>query len=208
MSKFSNRAAVVLCLALLPACQSVIDSIPKPGEPPPPQPTVEATAPTPEAAPPPADRNQLAYEEAITALKSDNVYHANAILEKISREAPDKPFIFTNLGLTYLKLEKTELAEQAFRQAIARDDRDAVAYNHLGILLRQKGEFDEARKSYQRAIEIDSNYARAHLNLGILFDIYLQDLNKALKQYQAYQALVSEEDAQVAGWILDIERRL
>ena len=89
-----------------------------------------------------------------------------------------------------------------------RNDRDAVAHNHLGILERRKGEFEAALTWYRRAIEIDDAYARAHLNLGILYDIYLQDLEKALRQYQTYQALISEEDSQVAGWIVDIERRL
>jgi tetratricopeptide (TPR) repeat protein len=101
-----------------------------------------------------------------------------------------------------------DLAEQAFQEAISRNNRDAVAYNHLGILLRYQGQFEEARKRYQRAIAIDSDYAYAHLNLGILFDIYLQDLKLALKQYQKYQALIGEEDKQVAGWIVDIQRRL
>ena len=56
-------------------------------------------------------------------------------------------------------------------------------------------------------IKIDSKYARAHLNLGILFDLYLQDLEKALQQYRKYQKLTSDENTQVAGWIIDIERR-
>ena len=89
-----------------------------------------------------------------------------------------------------------------------RDSADAVAYNHLGILQRRKGQFEEALMAYQRAIEIDVKYARAHLNLGILFDLYLQDLEKALAQYRVYQTLTDEQDKQVAGWIVDIERRL
>jgi len=126
----------------------------------------------------------------------------------LSHEAPDKPRLFTNLGLAYFSLQQADLAEQAFQQAVRRDPKDAVAYNHLGILQRHSGRFQEALIQYQRAIEIDDSYAPAYLNLGILFDLYLQDLEKALQQYQKYQVLSSEDNPQVGGWIVDIERRL
>ena len=56
--------------------------------------------------------------------------------------------------------------------------------------------------------DIDVIYAGAYLNLGILFDIYLQDLVKALQEYEKYQSLTQQEDSQVAGWIVDIQRRI
>ncbi len=160
------------------------------------------------AEPEPTDINQLAYDEAISSLKNGNVDQALDLLLEVSREAPEKPFIFTNLGLAYLKLQQLEEAEQAFRQALQQNDRDAVAHNHLGILQRQKGEFAEALERYLRAIEIDDDYAQAHLNLGILYDLYLQDLEKALRQYETYLSLTSEDNPQVSGWITDIQRQL
>ncbi len=204
MSIFNNITALLLVTLLLGACQSGPDkaSLPKP---------VAATSPTVEgsaAEPGPADFNQQYYEQALAALKSGKTERALKLLVQISNDAPDKPYVFTNLGLAYFKLQQLDLAEQAFKQAIARSNKDAVAHNHLGILQRQKGQFNEARTHYQRAIAVDSDYASAHLNLGILFDIYLQDLKQALRHYQKYQALVSEEDTQVAGWIVDIQRRL
>lgn len=202
MSKF-NKTWPLLAALLLAACGTT----PEPPPAPEPEPVVEA-APEPAPEPEPIDFNQQFYEDAVAALKDGNPEDAVELLLQVSRDAPDKPWVFTNLGLAYFKLQKLDLAEEAFQQAIERNRRDAVAHNHLGILQRHKGQFKEALEQYRRAIEIDSNYARAHLNLGILFDIYLQDLGQALKQYQKYQALISEEDAQVANWIVDIERRL
>jgi tetratricopeptide (TPR) repeat protein len=164
--------------------------------------TVEET--TPEA----VDFYQQFYTEAVTSLKNGDTEQALELLIQVSTDAPDKPYVFTNLGLAYFKLEKLELAEEAFQEAIIRSNKDAVAYNHLGILQRYKGQFEEARNQYQRALRIDSGYALAHLNLGILFDLYLQDLKLALQHYQQYQALTDKEDSQVAGWIVDIQRRL
>ena len=195
---------LLLVVLLLGACQSGPDkaSSPKPAVAA--SPTVEGSV----AESAPVDPNQQFYEQALASLKSGKTERALKLLVQISNDAPDMPYVFTNLGLAYFTLQQLDLAEQAFKQAIASNNKDAVAHNHLGILQRQKGQFNEARTHYQRSLAIDSDYASAHLNLGILFDIYLQDLKQALRHYQKYQALVIEEDTQVAGWIVDIQRRL
>ena len=162
----------------------------------------------PDLLPEPIDYNQRFYEEALAALKAGDTGAALELLVALSADAPDKPRLFTNLGLAYFRQQQPDLAEQAFLQAIARDPDDAVAHNHLGILERRKGRFQEAMIHYRRAVEIDSGYAGAHLNLGILFDLYLQDLEKALQQYQTYRSLTAGENNRVDGWIVDIERRL
>lgn len=198
----------MLTLLLLAACQSGPKTVPEPAPAVEPAPVSEASATEPVPEVEPVDFYQQFYIEAVDSLKRGDTEQAIELLMQVSTDAPDKPYVFTNLGLAYFKLKKMDLAEQAFQEAISRSKKDAVAYNHLGILLRYKGQFEEARKRYQRAIAIDSNYAYAHLNLGILFDIYLQDLKMALQQYEKYQALIGEEDKQVAGWITDIQRRL
>jgi tetratricopeptide (TPR) repeat protein len=220
MSKFSSHIIALGLLALLSACQSLPD--------PEAEVVSEAQARTNEVGqsnevepvaeiaveiesqvePELVDFAQQDYRQAIAALKNGATAKALELLLRLSREAPDKPNVFTNLGLAYFQLRQAELAEQAFTQALARNADDAIAHNHLGILKRRKGQFQDALLEYQRAIEIDVEYARAHLNLGILFDLYLQDLEKALQQYRKYLDLTNEENAQVAGWIIDIERRL
>ena len=211
MSNLNNRLLLLLALAVLQSCQSTPESVPEPEVEVAQSTQTEAIpGPVPEAGPEPEaiDFNQQFYDEAIVSLKAGDLDMAIELLTRVSLEAPDKPYVFTNLGLAYFKLEKHDLADQAMQQAIVQNSDDAVAYNHLGILQREKGEFDTARQRYQRAIEIDQDYARAHLNLGILFDIYLQDLQKALKEYEKYQSLIQQEDSQVAGWIVDIQRRI
>jgi tetratricopeptide (TPR) repeat protein len=217
MLKSSSQIAVLLAVTLLAACQSV----PKPG----PETTLPesrtavqtdtdgsatelATTPAVEPQPAPIDLDQLAYNDAIAALKEGDAKTAEILLTRLATDGAEKPWLYTNLGLAQFHLQHYELAEDAFRQALARDADDAVALNHIGILERRKGNFENALQAYQRAIEIDAKYARVHLNLGILFDLYLQDLEKALQHYRLYQTLTNDENEQVAGWIVDIERRL
>lgn len=209
--KYSKTLTLLIGLLLLAACSST----PVPGpEPAPEAPATDAgqaeaqDVPADATVPEPVDFNQRAYLEAIASLKNGNVDQALDLLLEVSREAPDKPYIFTNIGLAYLKLEQPGQAEQAFVDALEKDDRDAVAHNHLGILLRQQGNFAEALQHYRRAIQIDDEYAQAYLNLGILYDLYLQDLEKALRHYETYLSLTGEENPQVTGWITDIQRQL
>ena len=211
MWKSSSRLGALFAALLLASCQSTPQPRPEPEQveiEPAPQPAAaaEQTAPPPETEP--VDVYQQHYEQAMQELKSGDTEQALALLQRLGRNAPEKPYLFTNLGLAYFHSEQPEQAEEAFRQAIAVNPNDAVAHNHLGILERRKGQFEEALAHYQRAIAIDSGYAGAHLNLGILFDLYLQDLEKALQQYRQYRSLSGEENAKVDGWILDIERRL
>jgi len=212
MLKFSSQTIALVAAALLTACQGVPQPAPQsqPAEvaetaQQPATPVAEVAVP---GEPEPIEFHEQLYGQALAALKSGETEEALVLLTQLSQDTPDKPRLFTNLGLAHLQLQQSELAEQAFGKAIARNPEDAVAYNHLGILQRRKGLFQEALIQYQRAIEIDSKYAGAHFNLGILFDLYLQDLEKALQQYRKYLDLTSEENTEVAGWITDIERRL
>ncbi len=204
MSIFNNKTISLSALLLITACSSAPKPALQPKSVAEVAPPVEESVVEVEA----VDFNQQFYSEAVILLKSGKTEQALQLLIQVSNDAPEKPWVFTNLGLAYFKLQNSDLAEQAFKRAISRNNKDAVAQNHLGVLQRRKGQFDEARHRYQRAIEIDSAYASAYLNLGILFDIYLQDIDQALQKYQKYQSLVSNGDSQVAGWIVDIQRRL
>ena len=196
MSSYLNKLLVALLVLSINACQSTPKSQPQIS----PETVVEAVK--------VIDVNQKNYEAGLAALKAGEIPFAVELLEQVSISAPKLEHVFTNLGLAYFKQKNHDKAELAFRQAIKLNSNDAIAYNHLGIIKRLQGEFDSARKTYQKAIQIDNKYASAHLNLGILYDIYLQDLEKALQQYKKYQALTSAESNSVGKWIVDIQRQL
>ena len=154
------------------------------------------------------DINQQTYEAGIVALKNSEVDFAIELLIQATTSAPELEFAFTNLGLAYFKLEDFKKSELAFQKAINANIYDSVAYNHIGIIKRMQGDFVNAKASYEKAVSINRDYADAYLNLGILYDIYLQDLNAALKQYEQYQSLTNSENKSVKGWITDIQRQL
>ncbi len=200
MSNYLKNLLVAFLVLDISACQSVPKSEPQAL----PEPAIEAIS-EPLVV---IDVNQQNYEAGLAALKAGEILFAIELLEQVSISVPDLGNVFTNLGLAYFKQKDYENAERAFQRAIESDSNDAIAYNHLGIIKRLQGQFDSARQTYQKAIQIDNKYASAYLNLGILYDIYLQDLEQALKQYKKYQTLTSDESNSVGKWIVDIQRQL
>jgi len=85
---------------------------------------------------------------------------------------------------------------------------NCAARTELGVLLRQRGEFDAAEDHYLACLEYRPEYQAAYLNLGILYDLYLGRLDDALAAYRQYQSLASEPDNRVNGWVVDLERRV
>ncbi|MFW2374685.1 MAG: tetratricopeptide repeat protein [Gammaproteobacteria bacterium] len=148
------------------------------------------------------------FPEAIEAAKRGRTSDAIKLLTKVTSNYPHFSIGFTNLGLQHLKNRDYDKAESYFRTAIKLNNNDAVAYNHLGVILREQGKFSDAQTMYKNALKHQPEYAYAHINLGILYDIYLYKLPLALEHYKNYQSITKNSDKQVANWIIDLERRI
>ena len=154
------------------------------------------------------DPEKALYQQAIQSTQNGDIDVAIQQFNQLIKTNPSANNAYTNLGLLYLHKTQNDKAKESFQIAIKQNINDAIAYNHLAIIQRQQGEFTHALYNYYNAINADQNYANAHLNLGILLDIYLQELPKALEQYEIYQQLNSPKNEQVDKWIIDIKRRI
>ena len=74
-------------------------------------------------------------------------------------------------------------------------------------MFRKEGKFKEAREVYTKALEKNADYLPVIRNLGILCDIYIQDLQCALDQYERYLEM-EPEDKEVKIWAADLKRRV
>lgn len=53
-----------------------------------------------------------------------------------------------------------------FQQVVAKDDKNADAFNWLGFALRNQGDTDKAFAAYNRALELDPRHRGAHEYIG------------------------------------------
>lgn len=148
------------------------------------------------------------YAKALQSMRAGELDKALTMLQSISSRYPQLSGPVVNQGIIYQRQKKFDEAEQALRQALDVNASNPYAHNALGLTLREKGKFDDARKHYESAIALDPEYARAHFNLGVLAELYLQDMALALSHFRAYQSLQRQQDQTVANWIADLERRV
>ncbi|WP_082859170.1 tetratricopeptide repeat protein [Microbulbifer sp. Q7] len=133
---------------------------------------------------------------------------AETELQQVVTQWPALSGAWLNLAKVQLKLNNLESAEASLNQAITVNANNVFAWNALGVFLRDQGRFEEAQFAYENALTHWPDFAAAHRNLGILFDLYLHQPERALHHYREARALEPEEDRVLAGWIVDLERRL
>ncbi len=151
---------------------------------------------------------QRLFQQAILAQKAKNYTKAEVLLQELTASYPQLSGPFLNLGLLYMATDKPEQAQEAFTHAIQANATNLAAYNQLGILARQQGQFERAEDYYLKALAVWPEHAQSHRNLGILYELYMGKLEPALSHYEQYQALLPEDDPQVLGWIADLKRRI
>jgi Flp pilus assembly protein TadD len=147
------------------------------------------------------------YEEALSYLQQGRHDEGIALLERVAEEAPDLSAPRIDLGIAQHRAGDLEGAEKNLLLALESNPEQPVAHNELGIIYRKTGRFPEARKSYEAALAVYPGFHFARRNLAILCDLYLADLDCALRNYEAYMKTVpSDEEASM--WIADIRYRL
>ncbi|MBT8068414.1 MAG: tetratricopeptide repeat protein [Gammaproteobacteria bacterium] len=147
------------------------------------------------------------YEQAAAVMAAGDYVDAELRFKEFLLQYPQYPGAYVNLAIIHANNENNDEARSVLDAALALNPNHPAALNQLGMLLRKNGKFLEAEAAYLKAVTVSPDYALAHYNLGVLNELYLQRLDVALQNFEAYQALVGE-DKQVAKWIADLRRRV
>lgn len=147
------------------------------------------------------------FKIAIQLMNEEKVDQARVQFEKMTTEFPQLAGPFANLGVIYAKKKEWDKAEEMLEIASEKNKKNVKVMNQLGLIYRQQGKFNKAEAVYKKAIKTAPAESMSYKNIGILYDIYMGQFVKASEFYQKYQAMQSEPDRQVAGWIVDINRR-
>jgi Flp pilus assembly protein TadD len=146
------------------------------------------------------------YQQAIFLLEQGQHDEGIRMLETVAAAAPGLSAPRIDLGIAYHRAGNLEAAEENLALALASNPEHPIAHNELGIIYRKTGRFEEARQSYEAALEIYPGYHYARRNLAVLCDLYLQDFDCALQNYESYMATVPV-DEEASMWISDIRAR-
>ena len=151
-------------------------------------------------------QGQSDYMMAVNSYKNGNLKTAETMFLAMTQTHPELAGPRANLGMIYNTQGESGKAEVAFNQALTLKSDMPEVYNQLAILQRNKGEFNKALQSYQAGLKVAPDNPNLLINLGILYDLYLNQPQEALKLWQRYKA-ISGEDKQVDTWIADINQR-
>ena len=105
-------------------------------------------------------------------------------------------------GQRYGREGRFDLAEQAFRAAVASDPVSAEARANLGISLANLGRVDEARQELTESVRLDGTHALARFSLAVVYD-RLGDEKAALEHYLA-AAKLDPDSVQTLVYLADL----
>lgn len=151
---------------------------------------------------------KAAYKKALTFLNNENLSSAKEIFLQISNERPELAGPHANLAIIALKYKNPERALELVKIALNKNPKLAQALNLLAYLEQISGEILAAEKHYKEAIENKNDYAIAHYNLALLYDVYFQNIEKAIPHYEKYMKLINNEDKNTADWLEQIKRKV
>lgn len=148
------------------------------------------------------------FEVAKALMQTEDWEDASNRLLLMTETYPQLAGVYVNLGICYATLDKPVDAERAYRFAIEKNPLNFDAYTNLGVLLREQGKFQEAEQVYIDALAQWPHHQPSLINLGVLYDLYMGRLSEALTHFETAQQLNVEEDRQLKGWIVDLQRRI
>ena len=85
----------------------------------------------------------------------------------LNPQAPIATAALTNLGHAYIGYREYENAEQAFRQAIEKDNKNQVGFAGLAYVLYKMGQYPQSIQTVEQALALDIGDAESWLTKGL-----------------------------------------
>lgn len=141
------------------------------------------------------------YKKGLTALNNGDYSIAKAVFEDMLSDNPDLAGPHSNLALIHYKNKEYTQSFKMVEKALQLNPKQAEAYNLRAQLYIAIGKVHEAKADYLKAIELKPDYINAQYNLALVYDIYLQEIELAIKHYQKYMSLLKKPDETTKEWI-------
>ncbi len=188
LTKFGGTACLIIMLYACGASTPVVQTSPKM--------TSEATTTERTALDPEIEHE---FNLGLKFMMEKKYDKAEEVLLKMTQTYPNLSGPYANLGTVLKAKEDYQNAEVAFKQALRLNTKNPETYNHLALLYRQTGRFNDALQTYKQGLMIASTNTNLLRNTGILLELYLNSPEAALEYYQRYLE-EKPDDKQVQQW--------
>ncbi len=155
-----------------------------------------------------SENEKIEYQQAIEALKTNNLSNAEKLLKKLSDKLGASTPISANLALTYYRQQNYDLAETQINNALAVNEANAETQNIAGLIAIEMKKHQAAENYFKRALVLNPDFANAHYNIALLYDIYFQDIPNASNHYKKYLSLVGDSDKETKEWVDQLQYSL
>jgi len=107
------------------------------------------------------------YEKGVKLAREAKPQEAIIALQEALKTFPDYLHALNKLGEEYLHLERPTEAWAMFEKAIATNNKFALPYINIGILLVGQQRYAEAIEALETGNRLDDSFPMAHLHLGV-----------------------------------------
>lgn len=148
------------------------------------------------------------YREGLAALNNNDIAKAQRIFTEFIRKQPELAGAYSNLAVIHFKKNELEKSLKLLNKAIELNPKQSQAYNLRAQIMVKHGKIQQAKIDYTKAIELNPKYVNAQYNLALLYDIYLQEIELAIKHYEIYMSLIKIPDPATKDWIIHLKGTL
>lgn len=142
-----------------------------------------------------SESTKVLIDKLITLFHSDQFQEVILFGQDLIKHHPDVPILYEVMAAANLMLGNAEETIEIYGKLLLLNPKHAEAYNNLGKIFYDKGDFSTAQANYQRAVEIEPEFADAHYNLGNSHR-RTGDLRKAITSYEK-SLEIAPDDAEV-----------
>jgi len=155
-----------------------------------------------------AAKDRTAYADAIVSLGKGDAKAAAASLTIIAEANPGYLDVWVNLAMANYSIKRNAEAKRAIEHAHKLQPQSADISNIQGLIYVEEGRYKDAEQLYLAALKLDSKNASTHYNLALLYDIYYQDIAKAIPHYENYLSLSNQKDEKTEAWTEELKQTL
>ena len=141
----------------------------------------------------------LLFIEAKTAWRNNDAQTAKQKLNVIIKNDKELSGPWMMLGDIALAEKDYPQAQKHYQQGLMINPNNINGYTALATVQRLQGQYHHAQNTLAKALALWPDFPEAHYNISILFDVYLNQTDKAKQHLDAY-ILLSGGDEESQQW--------